>query len=552
MKRFNFFYFIALFAMTSVCFGAFAETKAVSDDIEQIIQKMTFEEKVGQLLFVGFGGTEMDETIARFFSQKKPGGAAFFSRNIKKLPQTLKLIRDVQALAPAGISLFISVDQEGANVVRLQKYATVIPSNMAIGATKSEQLAFEAGGALGKDLHLMGFNMNLAPVLDVASNPQNPVIGIRAFSGDPDLVAQMGAAYVAGLQSAGVSAVAKHFPGHGDTKTDSHFETPVLNHDRARLNAVELKPFKMVADNGIDAMMTAHIVLPQVAEQPDLPATISKSLLTGIVRQEWGYDGLVITDGLEMHGIVSRYGSGEAAVRAVEAGADMVLILWTVEKKNEVHNALRKAVKEGRISEKRLHESLRRILRVKKRRGILNHKLSSVSKTLANLKKGKHRLVTRTIAQKALTMVSNPDGILPLKTQKKIVVASTEPAFMSTIASQIPGTQKVRLRLGASAKRKNTLAKQVVASAANAEVFVLGLLNADYAHIAQAVRNAYPGKPIVVVSFGSPFLKDRLPDNIGYVCAYGFRRASEIAAAEVLLGMRQAEGHLPVVLEPNN
>ena len=510
---------------------------------------MTFEEKVGQLLFVGFGGTEMDDTIAGFFKQKKPGGAAFFSRNIKKLPQTLKLIRDVQALAPAGIPLFVSVDQEGANVVRLQKYATVIPSNMAIGATRSEQLAFEAGKALGKDLHLMGFNMNLAPVLDVASNPQNPVIGIRAFSGNADLVAQMGSAYVAGLQSEGVSAVAKHFPGHGDTKTDSHFETPILNHDRERLNKVELKPFKMVADNGIDAMMTAHIVLPQIAEKSDLPATISKNLLTGIVRKEWGYEGLVVTDGLEMHGIVSRYGSGEAAVRAIEAGADMVLILWTVEKKNEVHNALRKAVRDKRISAQRLHESLRRILLVKKRRGILNQKLFPVSQTLTKLKKGKHRLVVQKIAQKALTMVANPEQVLPLSKTKKILVASTEPTFMNTIAKTIPGTKTVRLRLGASAKRKNTLAKQIVASAANAEILVLGLLNADYVHIAKEVRNAYPGKPIVVVSFGSPFLKAFLPKDIGYVCAYGFRRASELAAAEVLLGTREAEGLLPVILD---
>jgi beta-N-acetylhexosaminidase len=354
---------------------------------------------------------------------------------------------------------------------------------------------------------------------------------------------------VAGLQSEGVSAVAKHFPGHGDTETDSHFETPILNHDRTRLDAVELKPFKMVAENGIDAMMTAHIVLPKVAEKADLPATISKNLLTGIVRDEWHYQGLVITDGLEMHGIVSRYGSGEAAVRAIQAGADMVLILWTVEKKNEVHRALLKAVKEGRISQQRLNESLTRILNVKKRRGILNHKLLPVAQTLKALKKGKHRQVVKVIAEKAVTVVSNPNQILPLSKNKTILIASTEPTFMKKIQGAIPNTRSVRLRLGASAKRKSTLAKQVVASAENADIFVLGILNNDYARLARDVRNAYPNKPIVVVSFGSPFIKGFLPKNIGYVCAFGFRRDSEIASAEVLLGMRQAEGLLPVTLD---
>ena len=522
----------------------------VSPQFDSIISKMTLEEKVGQLLFVGFGGTVMDDTIASFFRHKKPGGAAFFSRNIKKLPQTLQLIRDVQALAPAGIPMFISVDQEGANVVRLRHQATVIPSNMAIGATGSEQLSLEAGKALGKDLRLMGFNMNLAPVLDVATNPKNPVIGIRAFSGNADLVARMGAAYVAGLQSEGVSAVAKHFPGHGDTDTDSHFETPSLNHDRTRLDSVELRPFRAAVEKGIDALMTAHIVLPQVAEAPDLPATISKNLLTGIVRDEWGYDGLVITDGLEMHGIVSRYGSGEAAVRAINAGADMVLILWTIQKKNEVHQALLKAVRDGRISQARLQESLKRILRVKHRRGILKHQLKPVPQTLKALQNGGHRKVVKEIAQKAMTLVQDPQKIMPIASERKIVVASSEPSFMKTLQQNVAQTKTIRLRLGATKKRKNTLAKQVVAAAANAEVVVLGLLNADYTRLAHEVRKAYPKKPIVVVSFGSPFLISYVPKDVTFLCAFGFRRHSEVSAAKVLVGQQAAEGRLPVTLNP--
>ena len=547
MKLKTLFFGFCVATFTSTVFAANTQPNQSLDDF---IAKMSLEEQVGQLLFVGFGGTVMDETVAAFFKEKKPGGAAFFSRNIKKLPQTLQLIRDVQELAPAGIPMFISVDQEGANVVRLQRHATVIPSNMAIGATGSEDLALRAGKALGKDLSLMGFNMNLAPVLDVATNPKNPVIGIRAFSGRAEDVARLGAAYVAGLQSEGVSAVAKHFPGHGDTASDSHFETPVLAHDRTRLDAVELLPFKRVVDEGIDALMTAHIVLPKLAEKSDLPATISKNLLTKIVRNEWQYDGLVITDGLEMHGIVSRYGSGEAAVRAVNAGADMVLILWTVQKKNEVHQALLRAVRSGRITKARLHQSLRRILRVKQRRGILNQKLKPVAQTLAELKQGQHRQVVSEIADQAITVVKTPKKNLPLRSDKKYVVASTEPAFMRQLNKKLPNSKSIRLRLGATKKRKNTLAKQVVAAAADSDEVILGLLNADYAGLAQKIRKAYPQKNITVVSFGSPFLSSYLTKDVTFVCAFGFRRASEVAAAEVLLGLREAKGNLPVDLTP--
>ena len=250
-------------------------------EVDAIVDRMTLDEKVGQLLFLGFGGKQIDETIEQFLVEMKPGGVALFGRNIDTPEQTMRLIRDVRGFDPArgphaerGVPMFVSVDQEGGNVVRLKKDATVLPSNMALGAAAAVALARRAGEALGGDLALVGFNMNLAPVLDVNSNPSNPVIGIRSFGDDAQLVAELGVACIQGMQSQGVAAVAKHFPGHGDTDRDSHYAMPVLTHDKQRLLDVELRPFGRAVAEGLDAMMTAHIALPSLAEEPDLPATV--------------------------------------------------------------------------------------------------------------------------------------------------------------------------------------------------------------------------------------------------------------------------------------
>ncbi|HEY4221559.1 MAG TPA: beta-N-acetylhexosaminidase, partial [Myxococcota bacterium] len=329
-------------------------------DVDQVLDSLTVDEKVGQLLLLGFGGTKMDDTIGNFLDEMKPGGVALFARNLDTPEQSLQLIRDVRAHDPHGVPMFVAVDQEGGNVVRLKKDATILPSAMALGAANDPELARRAGQALGKDLRIFGFNMNLAPVLDVNSNPDNPVIGIRSFGEMPNAVAELGVAYVQGIQSEGVLAVAKHFPGHGDTSTDSHYQLPILPHDKQRLDEVELLPFSRAFSEGLDAIMTAHIALPALGDdgEKNLPATLNQRVLTGLLRNELGYDGLVITDGLEMQGIVARFGAGEAAVRAIVAGADVVMVLWYPEKKREVRESLLAAVQSGRIPKDRLDQAV--------------------------------------------------------------------------------------------------------------------------------------------------------------------------------------------------
>jgi beta-N-acetylhexosaminidase len=529
-------------------------------DIDGILASLTLDEKIGQLMLLGFGGTTMDETVERFLDEKKPGGVALFARNIKTVPQTVKLIRDVRSHDPHGIPMFVSVDQEGGHVVRIKKDVIVLPSAMALGAADDEDLAFRVGIALGRDMHIMGFNMNLAPVLDVNSNPKNPVIGIRSFGEDPVKVGAMGAAYLRGLQQEGVVAVAKHFPGHGDTEDDSHQLMPVLSHDEARLKSVELIPFKRAFEAGLDALMTAHISLPRIAEEPDMPSTVSKNVLTGIARDELGYKGVIMTDGLEMNGIVDRYGSGEAAVRAVQAGADMVMVLWFPEKKDEVQRALTKAVQEGRISKARLDESVRRILELKARRGLFTPLLNT-SAALAKLKDGGHRKIVDEVARRAITLVKNDGEVLPLsplttvgegdkaKTRAtKVVIASSEPVFTSMLKKRLKGASSVTLSPVPSRLKIEKDAAKILSLAKGADVVVIGVMDGLNNDVVKTVKKARPDLPVVVVSFGSPYLLSSFPDVEGYVCAFGFYAESEVAAARALLGDDKPDGTLPVSL----
>lgn len=519
-------------------------------DIDATVERLTLDEKIGQMLFLGFGGTEMDDTIAGFLREKKPGGVALFGRNIKTLKQTLKLIRDVRALDPAGVPIFISVDQEGGNVVRLKRHATVLPSNMAIGASFDPDLARRAGAALGRDLYWMGFNMNLAPVLDVNSNPNNPVIGVRSFGGEASLVSELGVAFIDGMQSEGISAVAKHFPGHGDTDSDSHFAMPVLHHDRARLFEVELPPFQHAAANGLDALMTAHIALPAIAEEKEMPATVSKNVLGKLLREEIGFDGVVVTDGLEMAGIVDTYGSGEAAVRAVVAGADMVMVLWFPEKKDEVHRALKDAVKSGRISKERVDESVRRILVTKARRKLFTNTLLPVDDAVKRLKDDSHRKVVGEVAQRAITLVSDDGGAVPL--EGKIAVLTSERGFGRRMKAAVKNANIIRLRARPKGRKQRTekaLANQVAALGA-VDTVVVAVQHKEWARLPGVLRAKLgPKTKIVVVSFGTPYLVRKPSKAVdAYLCAFGFRSASEAAAVDVLLGLRAPQGRLPVTL----
>ena len=326
---------------------------------------MTLSQKIGQMLLFGW---QTDSQAAALIDDIHVGGVVLMGRNIQPPGQMKATIADLQNRVKAeGLPpLFVAVDQEGGRVQRLgPPHYVKRPTAREIGQS-SPELARAAAREIGAELRELGFNFDFAPVLDVDSNPQNPVIGDRSYGIDPEKVAALGVAAMRGFQEdAGVLACGKHFPGHGDTDTDSHFALPRITHDLAHLKAVELVPFRAAIVAGIAAIMTSHILFP--ALDPTLPATLSPAILTGLLRQKLGFSGLIITDDLEMKGVAAGWGAAEAAVLAVEAGADILLCCHEWETQKAIQAALLEAVVNGRIAEGRLDESLARIAAAKAR-----------------------------------------------------------------------------------------------------------------------------------------------------------------------------------------
>lgn len=334
----------------------------------KLLNDLTLEQKVGQLLMCGFHGQQADEQITRLIREYHVGGVIYFRRNVESVDQLTRLSAELQDMAAeaGALPLMISVDQEGGMVARIDKEGmTQVPGNMALGATGNPEYTLECAQILGRELKSIGIDMNLAPVVDVNNNPLNPVIGVRSYGEHAESVATHGVAAITGYQSQGIAATAKHFPGHGDTAVDSHLGMVTVPHDRNRLEQMELLPFRKAIEAGVDAIMTAHVMFPSIEPEP-IPATLSHKVLTGLLREEMGFEGIIITDCLEMHAISKPYGVAEAAVRAVEAGADLILVSHTLQDQVAALEAIVKAVRTGRISEEVIHQAVERIMTWKK------------------------------------------------------------------------------------------------------------------------------------------------------------------------------------------
>jgi len=321
-------------------------------------------EQIGQLFMLGFDGTSVSPEWAELQTRYKPGGMILFSRNLEHPAQIVELTNGLQTRSP-HVPLLIAVDQEGGRVSRLPNGFTIFPPCGTVGACRSEELAYAAAAVTAAELRAVGINMNMAPVLDVHSNPDNPIIGDRAYGTEPQTVAELGLAAIRGFHGKGVVACGKHFPGHGDTSTDSHKVLPVVKASVETLLARELRPFHHAIQNGLASLMTAHVVYPALDAQR--PATLSPTILTGLLREQWGFDGMVVTDDLEMRAIVDHHGVGEASVQAFLAGADMVLICRDRARAVAAMEAVRKAVEDGTIPKDRLETSVRRIGQIKQR-----------------------------------------------------------------------------------------------------------------------------------------------------------------------------------------
>ena len=341
---------------------------ALSPDDEKLIQEMPLKTKVGQMLFLGFTGTAIDDTLKKVIPALKPGAIVMFGRNIKSAPQVAELNRAAQeeSIKSSGLPLLIAVDQEGGNVIRI-KTTYPLPSALAFGKSEDTDLVERAGTSTGHLLKVLGYNMNLAPVLDVADPKTGKFLGTRSFGKDPALVAKMGASFSRGLQSAEIMPTSKHFPGHGGVDGDSHLKMPSKDSTVADLEKKDLIPFESLDKSAKRpwAVMLAHIAFPEI-DPTGAPASFSKPIVTDLLRKKLGFDGVVITDDIQMAGAGLVPDIKERSIRAVEAGVDMIMITWNRKMQASVAKAIESAVTSGRIPEERINESLRRIINAKR------------------------------------------------------------------------------------------------------------------------------------------------------------------------------------------
>jgi len=375
LKYNKFFWTVFFFAIFCGC----AE-KRFFKDAEVILSGLNLDQKVGQMLMVAVPGKKMNPGTEKIIKKYLPGGIIFFGYNLGNYNKVKNYIADLQSdsMQNSGIPVFMSIDQEGGRVRRIVSGVTEFPGNMAAGISPDEDDVFNWGRIAGIQLRQTGINMNLAPVLDVNNNPDNPVINTRSFGSDQKSVSKLGRSYIRGLQKSGCIAVGKHFPGHGDTNIDSHISLPVIHFDMERLKKVELVPFKEAISEGVECIMTAHISFPEILGNND-PATLSKFFLTDLLRKDMGFKGIVITDDMEMNAISGKKQMGESAVKSVLAGSDIILISSYGENTGIIYNAVKKAVKDGRISEQRIDDSVKRIIELKLRYGIMKADKGQIS-----------------------------------------------------------------------------------------------------------------------------------------------------------------------------
>ena len=328
------------------------------------ISKMTLKEKAGQLIIAGFVGYEYDDRIQKLIEDYKLGNVVLLTRNFQSVKQFHDLNHKIydEIIKNTKIMPFMTITQEGGMVTRIVKEATFFPGNMTLGATKIDY-AYETGRLMAEELFALGINLNFAPSLDVNNNPLNPVIGVRSYSDDPEVVARYGLNFIRGMQSTGMIATAKHFPGHGDTNVDSHFRLPTIAHNKKRIEEIELLPFKRVIDE-VKAIMPAHIFF-KAYEENQVPVTISKKVITGLLREKMGFKGLIISDAMEMKAIADNYGVANGAILALLAGQDQVIVSANYDKQVETLEAIYKAMMDGMLPMTMIDEKLKRIFKFK-------------------------------------------------------------------------------------------------------------------------------------------------------------------------------------------
>ncbi len=526
---------------------------------DRVLKSLSIREKIAQLIQIRVPGKFINihspefEAIKEQIRQNHIGGVVLFAGNVY---ESAVLLNELQTVSK--LPLLVSADFERGASFRIAD-TTSFPWTMALGAAGSEQLAYQEGFITGKESRALGVHWIFAPVMDVNNNPENPVINIRSFGEDPQLVARLGSAFIRGAKQAGVLTTAKHFPGHGDTATDSHIGLPVVESDMARLQSIEFEPFRSAIEAGVDAIMTAHVAVPQITGEPEEPATLSSKMLTGILQNTLKFQGLVVTDALEMAGITNRYWCGLAAVRAIQAGADVLLLpLDTTVAINEVERAVRR----GDISETRIDQSVRKVLNAKSQLKLHQNRIVSINqigRTVASLQNLKS---AQEIADRSITVLKDHQHLLPINpaTETRIfslVLASdleTSPGsvFQAEMRRRFPS---LRTAWG-NAQISNELLATIDKAAAQSDLIVLSTLvrlSSGQAAISVPENQKIilkkltdTGKPLIWMAFGNPYVLPLSPGIGTYMCTFSYADVSQVAAAKALAGEIEVAGRMPV------
>ncbi|OIJ90522.1 glycoside hydrolase family 3 protein [Streptomyces monashensis] len=568
----------ALTAPTANARAAAPGTPPDDRRLRALISRMSLEEKVGQLFVMrvyGHSATAPDQadidanlrelgvrTAAELIAAYRVGGIIYFTwaHNTRDPQQIAELSDGIQKASldqARGLPVLIATDQEHGAVCRVGRPATLFPGAMALGAGGSRSDARTLGRISGAELRAMGINQDYSPDADVNVNPANPIIGVRSFGAAPDKVAELVAAEVTGYQQSRVAATAKHFPGHGDTATDSHTGFPVITHSRARWETLDAVPFRAAIAAGIDSIMTAHIQFPALDDSGD-PATLSHPVLTGILRGELGYDGVVITDSLGMQGVRTKYGDDRVPVLALKAGVDQLLNPPSID---VAWHAVLKAVQDGELTESRLDESILRILRLKSRLGLFDAPYSSRAGVERTVGTKAHLAAADRIAERTTTLLVNEDRTLPFapRTARRILVVGADPDSPTGTTGPPTGVLAAALtELGFTATALSTgtspsaaAVARAVTAAHDADAVVVATydVTADSSQRTLVERLLATGRPVAALAVRNPYDVAQLPAVKACLTSYGWTDVEVRAAARVIAGRVAPRGKLPVPVQ---
>jgi beta-N-acetylhexosaminidase len=564
---------LIMIAALVVAVPGVAAAQPATDPLNQIVKRMTLPQKVGQLFATYVYGSHATApsaadadankaaygvpTPAEVVAKYHLGEVIYFtwSNNLNDPLQIATLSNGLQTAAAAtgaNIPLLVSTDQEQGSVVwRMPPPATAFPGAMALGAGRSRADAYVAAQITGRELRAVGITQALAPVADVNVNPANPVIGVRSFSSDPGLAAEMVSAQVNGLQGgANAAATAKHFPGHGDTGVDSHTGIPIITHTVDEWWRLDAPPFQAAIAAGIDSIMTAHIVVPALDPSGD-PATLSRPILTGILRDRLGFGGVIITDALTMAGVRDKYGDERVPVLALKAGADMLLMPPNLDL---AYNAVLDAVRNGELTESRIDQSVHRILKLKQRRGLLTGAMVDVDAATRTVGRPDHLAAAQDITDRTVTAIRNDANVLPFAAAGRSVLVtgwdSTVFSNVKTLGERLAARGIQTTQIASGSAPSDAKIAEVVGAASTADLTVVMTNNArGSARQQQLVKElAATGRPLVVVAVRDAYDIAYFTEVTTYLATFSYTPPAMESLARVVLGERSPRGRLPVAI----